>query len=610
MKPCYKQGCQSRQTRTVHESVEDQADEAMDDRSDDVMSAMQKFDASIPFGSKLSQLQGHLNGFDHTQCNQVACHLRVMVQRLRQLAGAVPNQVADRFQRLEALVASYYTEDVEVPLDLQIWSESQLRVLIPYLNGGRTPESEGTGTTAKERPAVTEASTSGAASSTEMVLIEDSVEAMESEGPEYRVCRVPGGPWEAATPEEEAEFRARDRAIESERRAQEEADRLAFNQHEASIAQRWDDWAVSSELERSVQPPSRKKVRITICAGTGSGQQIGETCLEGVIAHDQQATVTFTVVETLLGGLASTVDAAAAQADPQLADFDRDHLPGLPELVQEFMATLEGRHWLWQFQHGLVTLETVQDRYGAQIAEAFQLWVAMQADTEKEVKNAGDELLEVEAASSSTSSTIAVERPSMAEDTGPGPAAAGIFIDMTGMGAEMAMAADTLPDGEDSLLRAELSEILGSDFGEPVASVDGASMAPATGQAQSADNGCVEEGEGDREVSGDAMDVQLEGHDQGPLMEQEANERGLPAEPYEIPQEWARTMRSWNDPAIGAGLPNSTGEFEHAGEGCDDAAGQGEPEQAASCTPSGSGTSRATESAGGHKQTDLKSWLK
>ena len=89
------------------------------DLLEDGVSMMQQYDATIPFGSKLSQLQGHLEGFDSIQSNQVACHLRIMVQRLRQLAGTTSPQVTDRFQRLEALIASYFTEEVEVPLSLQ-----------------------------------------------------------------------------------------------------------------------------------------------------------------------------------------------------------------------------------------------------------------------------------------------------------------------------------------------------------------------------------------------------------------------------------------------------------------------------------------------------------
>ena len=107
---------------------------------DDGVVLMQNSDPRIPFGSKLSQLQAYLNGFDATQCAQVVTHLQIMVRRLRQLAGETSAQITDRFQRLEALLTSYLTEEVEVPLSLQVWSESQLRVLIPYLNNGRTPE--------------------------------------------------------------------------------------------------------------------------------------------------------------------------------------------------------------------------------------------------------------------------------------------------------------------------------------------------------------------------------------------------------------------------------------------------------------------------------------
>ena len=98
---------------------------------------MQKFDPAVPFGSKLCQLQGHLNGFDKEQCGQVACHLRTMTQRLRTLAGTTSALVSDRFLRLEALVATYYVGDVDVPLSLQIWTEGQLRGLVPYLKWGK-----------------------------------------------------------------------------------------------------------------------------------------------------------------------------------------------------------------------------------------------------------------------------------------------------------------------------------------------------------------------------------------------------------------------------------------------------------------------------------------
>ena len=566
----------------------------------DEASLMQKFDASIPFGSKLSQRQGHLNGFDQTQCAQVACHLRTMVLRLRQLAGTVSSQVADRFLRLEALVAGYYTEDVKVPLSLQVWTESQLRILIPYLTGGRTPDFAGSDSGGDERGTETEGTLrtmpATAASSSDLVHVQDSLEAQDAEVPEYRVCRAPGGPWEPATPAEEAEFRAHDNAMRAERLAQEEADALAYSQHEASMAQKWDDWAVRSELDRSSQPPSRKRVRITVCAGTGNGQQIGEACIEGVIDHDQQATVSFSVVETMLGGLVTTMDAAAAHANPQLAAFERDHLPGLAEVVQDFMLTLEGRHWLWQFQHGLVTQDTIAERFGVQIGEAFQLWVAMQADVETEAKNAGDTLLEADAASSSTSSTVEVEKPAAADDSVTGPAFATIRGDGPD-GADNAecelnaaeypppATSDTLPEGDDSLLRVEIGEALGAEGLE-------------VGQEGSED-ACAEN------TLEDVMDVQA------------GEEANPPGEPYEAPPGWAGVLRLWNDPAEGAGLPDtmiSTGEFEHdvPGGGYGAAAAvEGEGQQAASSSMGGTSLMSSTDaSEPSSKQTDLKSWLK
>ena len=131
-----------------------------------------------------------------------------------------------------------------------------------------------------------------------------------------------------ASDQEAAEFRAHDKAVRAEMQAQEMADREAYNQHEASLAQRWDDWAIiTSELNRPHQAPSRKRVRVTVCAGTGSGNDIGEACVEGVIDHDQQATISFNVLETLLGGLGQATSGSTvmgSHANPQLAKYARD----------------------------------------------------------------------------------------------------------------------------------------------------------------------------------------------------------------------------------------------------------------------------------------------
>ena len=320
-------------------------------------------------------------------------------------------QVNDRFLRLEALITSYLVESVDVPLSLQVWSEGQLRVLVPYLNGGRTPE-----TMAENEVLVTCSESGGSglpgaptgAASSETIHIEDSGEV---EPPAYRVRRTPDGPWEEATAEEVAEFTAHDAAVAEEERSREAADRLALHQHEAAMAQRWDDWAIRTEMNRTNLPPSRKRVRITMCAGTSSGQAIGEAHIEGVIPRSEQATISFSVAETMLGGLAHAAGQEASHADPQLAPYERQHLPALAEPVQDFLSSMEGRHWLWRFTQQLATSEEVQERFGMDVAEAFQLWAAMQADLEAEVKNVADRLLDNDEASASEESTIAVEVP-------------------------------------------------------------------------------------------------------------------------------------------------------------------------------------------------------
>ena len=148
-------------------------------------------------------------------------------------------------------------------------------MLIPYLNGGRTPDAVapdhrltcGRG----DRGAGFHGGSTGASSSGDVVKIEDSA---ENEVPEYKVQRHPDGPWEPASMQDVAEFRAHDEALLAEEKAQEAADRLAYSQHEAALAQQWEDWAVRSEMNRTEIPPSKKRVRITVCAGTSSGQTI------------------------------------------------------------------------------------------------------------------------------------------------------------------------------------------------------------------------------------------------------------------------------------------------------------------------------------------------
>ena len=327
----------------------------------DESSLVQNFDPRVPFGSKLAQLQAHLNGFDETQCMQVVSHLHVMIRRLRQLAGTTT-------------------------------AKGQLQTLIPYLNGGRTPECEG-----MEGPGLGVAlPASAAASSTDIVEVVNSSEGVVI--PEYRVLN-PDGNWVAASEEQAEEFRAHDLAVQRESQLQEEANRTAFEEFEARMAQRWDDWAVSSEMNKpSLPEPSKKRIRVTVCVGAACGRDLGETVIEGVVNHDDTAAVTFNVVETLLGtpshtGPSSGHSFVSAQAAPQLADFDRAHLPGLAEHVVDFMLTVEGRHWLWQYSVDAVTSAEIEERFGAEIAEAFQLWVALKEDLDKTVRNVGAEPL-------------------------------------------------------------------------------------------------------------------------------------------------------------------------------------------------------------------------
>ena len=306
----------------------------------DQVSMVQTFDPRIPFGSKLTQIQAQLNGLDSEQCAQAAWHLHVMTSRLRRLAGTMTAQVSDRFLRLEALVATYVMEEVEVPLSLQVWSEGQLRTLIPYLNGGRTPECELGGGEVKNA----RGTASTAASSTDAVEVVNSEVAVE---PEYKVRRSDAGPWEAATEEEARMVRAHDEELSQEARAQEEADRAAFREFESSLAQRWDDWAVRSEMDRERPLPSRKRIKVTVCVGAAGGQEVGTACVEGTIDHGQQPIVTFQVEETLLGGTGGSSGSdrgpayVSAQAAPQLAGFQRDHVPGLSDEVGDFMVSQE-----------------------------------------------------------------------------------------------------------------------------------------------------------------------------------------------------------------------------------------------------------------------------
>ena len=554
----------------------------------DFHSMVQKFDPQIPFGSKLSQLQAHLNGFDKEQCEQVTSHLHVMLARLRRLAGHTSPKVTDRFQRLEALVAGYMTQEVDTPLDLQVWAESQLKILIPYLNAGRTPVDAND---EAERCTLRPSHSSRAAASTDVVEVINSSEVAEV--PEYRVLNE-NGTWTAATEEQAAEFKAHDEALEMERRQQETADKAAYADYEAGMAQRWDDWALSSEMGRVQQEPSRKRVRITVIAGTSSGQEIGEAVIEGVIGHDQTAAVTVSTVETALGGIGEDAAAPlggasllATQAAPQLADFDPNHLPGLPENVNTFMMSVEGRHWLWQFQIGAVPITRIEERFGSGIAEAFQLWLALREDLEHTVKNVGALPVEVEdLPDQSDAETECLEASHLARVT------TDAAHENEGMGSEGGRELErvqTQIDGQDtnvveSLEHADAAEPPGE--GRRPREGDGEPSGERDQRPQGDDPGSDEQRCGGdacgnpmmdigatadaRDGAGDAAANAPGGAEAGGDERTSDAARGQvwsedPADPYYVPVAWRGMLAAWNQEARAeADSSFSVGHFEHS----------------------------------------------
>ena len=342
--------------------------------------------ASVPFSAKLAMLQAHLNGMDEANSAQAAAHLRTMTERLRRLAGELTQQRRDRFDRLEALIACYHNGDQATPLELQIWCEKQLQVLVPYLGGGagRTPPS-----------AVEPPTCSGAASSTDVVVVNDSVRE-DVEVPEYRVRRSEDGDWEPATAQEAAEFRAHDEAIAAEQQLQANRDEENYQMVEAAMQQSWDDWAMRSELDRAQPLPSRKRIRVVLTVGSQSGVELGGAEVVGTIEANQIPVVSFRVEETVLGGVEGGAGvehsplATAAHAAPQLAHFDPECLPGLSQDMIDIMSTKEARHWLHLFSEGLTTKGVIIERLGVEVSEVFEMWVAVQQDNNDAARNCGE----------------------------------------------------------------------------------------------------------------------------------------------------------------------------------------------------------------------------
>ena len=358
---------------------------------DEAVLMQMQYDPAIPFGSRLAQLQAQLNGMSDGQSAQVAVHLQTMIGRLRRLAGELSRQHRDRFERLEALIATYVDECEGAPLSLQVWGENQLQALLPYLGGGagRTPPT-GNGTAGRDKNAE-----SGAASSADVVVVENSSGVVaETDVPEYRVRRTPGGEWEPATEQEMAEFRAHDRALREEALQQARMDEDNYQRMEAANSQRWDDWAIQSEMD-STPRPSRKRIRVLMTVGDAAGRQLGEAQVESTMDAGSQPVVSFQVTETLLGtatdpSIEVGPAAVARHADPKLAPFDPECMPGLSDGLKAFMETKEARYWLQQFVDGMVSEEMIGSRFGTEVLELFQMWLAIQEDMDVQVRNCAD----------------------------------------------------------------------------------------------------------------------------------------------------------------------------------------------------------------------------
>ena len=484
---------------------------------------------------------------------------------------------------------------------------------------------------------------STAASSTGIVEVVDSSEAVVE--PDYRVMGA-NGTWVAATEEQAAEFRAHDREIQRENRLQEQADRMAYEEFQAGMAQQWDDWALSSEMARALPEPSRKRVRVTIAVGTASGQELGEAVIEGVIENNQTATVSFSVAETMLGGLGANATVPprgpsqlSAQAAPQLADFDRNHLPGLAEHVVVFMLSVEGRHWLWQYQVGAVSMAMIEARFGCEIAEAFQLWVALQEDLDKTVRNVGAEPLQIEQQHNTTS-----EAGTEKMDTGKPE---GQKVEM---GRELEEDKYDEVDRHPNELGATQLDGMDTFVGGPC--IEGEDREPGgdeeeaerpdegddSGLAEHRPEGHVRDLHVAEELADEEAGRDENGEGGGALVEEsevngvEPVERVVPGnvwsedpnDLYYVPVAWRRVLAAWNrDAAPSTGFEDtaiSVGNFEHPeGElgmaedapAASTATGSGAPSAS-----TGSGTTERSErvsgsGAGSSKggQTDLRSWL-
>ena len=88
------------------------------------------------------------------------------------------------------------------------------------------------------------------------------------------------------------------------------------------------------------------------------------------------------------------------------------------------METKEARHWLHQFAVGLVSDEVIGSRFGMELLEVFQMWLAITDDMDIQVRNCGDavchaaDTVREDEGEESDASTVAVGSRETGENAG------------------------------------------------------------------------------------------------------------------------------------------------------------------------------------------------
>ena len=364
---------------------------------------------------------------------------------------------------------------------------------------------------------------------------------------------------------------------------------------------------------------------MVVSVGDAAGHQVGEAQVEGTMEAGQQPVVSFQVTETLLGttedpALEVGPAAVALHASPQLAEFDAECMPGIPDAMKAFMATREARYWLHQFMEGMATEDMISNRFGMAVLETFQMWIAIRDDVDMQVRNCGDTVRGIadaayeEGEEGSEATTVAVGRDEEAADT---MLARKGYIEPTG---ENAGARDS--EHEESQER-EADEVAAvapgviSEDREGQVGVTAEALVATGAEGVAGMDEMVGHGVPDDRESEHVTDEAVEGHG-------EAREEDDQIDPLTgIPAKWAAFWRATNaNASIGAGLPGPS-ELARGGslsDGLDTLPGNTlassaqqeniEEMQTSAAAATSSSDPHTTSSSDGKRQTDLKDWLK